>query len=171
MTDKEPLPTARGWHVADWPALAWLETGIKLLAIVAGIAALVQALVSGGFRLPMDLRLVQLVAMVVLSLGLVAAILDRYLEREVVSMVFVLLNNLGHWGMVVALVSRAGPGWLLPAFALLMLAGDAVKLVFLRLHDFHVRNTPRALLFGLTSFYIVGFLVVLLVELMLVFRS
>jgi hypothetical protein len=171
MTGKEPLPAARGWHVADWPALAWLETGIKLLAIVAGIVALVHVLVSGSLRLPMDLRLVQLVALAVVSLGQVAAILDRYLEREVVSMVFVLLNNLGHWGMVVALVSRPGPGWLLPAFALLMLAGDAVKLVFLRLYDFQVRNTPRVLLFGLTSFYIVGYLVVLLVELMLFFRS
>jgi hypothetical protein len=32
-----------------------------------------------------------------------------------VAMVFVLLNNLGHWGMVFALATMPGPGALLPA--------------------------------------------------------
>jgi len=101
-----------------------------------------------------------------LSLGLLAAILDRILEREIVAMVFVILNNLGHWGMVVTLATKPGPGALLPLFAGLMLAGDAVKLVFLKVHGFQVGDTPRPVLFGLTSAYVVGYLVLLLTSFM-----
>ncbi len=164
MTNDAIHPASKEWHVARWPLLAWLETAIKLGAIAVGVVALVQALSRGSFGLPGGLRLVQLIVLAVLSLGLLAAIFDRLAEREVVAMVFVLLNNLGHWGMVVALVTTAGPGSLLPIFAGLMLLGDAVKLVFLRVHDFQVRDTPQTVLYGLTSIYVVGYLVVLLLE-------
>jgi len=165
MNDESTGTPARGWHVAKWPPLAWLETIVKLAAIVIGIAALAQALSVGTFGLPSGLRLAQLIILALLSLGLVAAIFDRLAEREIVAMVFVLLNNLGHWGMVVALASEPGPGALLIAFAGLMLAGDLVKLVFLRVHDYSVRDTPPAVLYGLTSAYAVGYLVILLLEL------
>jgi hypothetical protein len=156
----------KDWHVAQWPPLAWLETTVKLAALVVGTVALVQALSGGTFALPNGLRLVQLILLAFLSLGLVAAIFDRLAEREIVAMVFVLINNLGHWGMVVALASELGPGGLLPAFAGLMLLGDLVKLVFLRVHNFSVRDTPQAVFYGLTSVYVVGYLIILLLELM-----
>jgi hypothetical protein len=41
----------------------------------------------------------------VLSLGLLVAIYDRILEREIIAMVFVILNNLGHWGITAALLT------------------------------------------------------------------
>ena len=44
MTDEKAPRSAKGWHIADWPPLAWVETGIKLAAIVIGIVTLVQAL-------------------------------------------------------------------------------------------------------------------------------
>jgi hypothetical protein len=168
MSEKATSAPPKVWHVAPWPPLAWLETVIKLAAFGFGIAALVQALVIGTFELPGGLRLAQLIALFVLSLGLVAAILDRLAEREIVAMIFVVLNNVAHWGMVVALLFQPGPGWLLLAFAGLMLLGDLVKLVFLRVHtDFSVRDTPRTVLYGLTGFYVVGYLVILLLELIL----
>ncbi len=165
-------PTKR-WHVAPWPPLAWLETVIKVAALVVGVIALVQALSTGVRWLPGGLpgwspgglRLAQLIILALLSLGLVAAIFDRLAEREIVAMAFVVLNNVGHWGMVVALASKPGPGGTLLAFAGLMLLGDLVKLVFLRVHDFSVRDTPKAVLYGLTSAYVVGYLVILLLEL------
>jgi hypothetical protein len=158
--------TGKKWHVASWPPLAWLETVIKLIALILGIVALVQTLADGVFALPAGLRLAQFIVLAFLSLGLVAAILDRLAEREIVAMIFVVINNLGHWGMVVALASEPGPGGLLLAFAGLMLLGDVVKLAFLRLHDFSVRDTSPAVLYGLTSVYVVGYLVILLLELM-----
>lgn len=166
MTQEETEKTGKKWYVAQWPPLAWLETGIKLVAIVVGLVALIQALSSGVLALPSGLRLAQWAVLGLLSLGLLAAIADRVVEREIVAMVFVILNNLGHWGMVIALASEPGPGVLLPLFAGLMLAGDVVKLVFLKAHDFEVRNTPRAVLFGLTSAYVVGYLVLLLLYFM-----
>jgi hypothetical protein len=164
MENSQREPTPERWHVDRWPPLAWWEMAIKLAAIPVGIVAFVQALSAGTFGLPGGLRLVQLVILAFLSLGLVAAIFDRLVEREVVAMVFVILNNTGHWGMVVALATQPGPGWLLVAFAGLMLAGDVVKLEFLRVHDFTARNTPPAVLFGLTSLYVVGYLIILMLE-------
>lgn len=166
MNDKSTGRPARGWHVAKWPPLAWLETVIKLAAIVIGIIALVQAQSSGTYGLPSGWRLAQFIILALLSLGLVAAIFDRLAEREIVAMVFVLLNNLGHWGMVVALASEPGPGWMLVAFAALMLLGDLAKIVFLRVHNFSVRDTSQAVLYALTSVYAVGYLVILLLELL-----
>jgi hypothetical protein len=76
--------------------------------------------------LPRGVRLAQFVIQAILSLGLVAAIFDRLIERELVAMVFVAFNNLGHWGVVAALASEPGPGSLLIAFCTLMLIGDLV---------------------------------------------
>ena len=165
MTGESTQGAAKRWHVASWPPLAWLETVIKLAAITIGIIALVQALSGGAFDPPGGLQLAQLIILAVLSLGLLFAIFDRLVEREIVAMVFVLLNNLGHWGMVVALSFAPGPGRLLLAFAGLMLLGDLVKLVFLKVHDFSVRDTPKAMLYGLTSAYVVGYALIVLFEL------
>jgi hypothetical protein len=154
------------WHVAEWSALGWLETGIKAIALSLGIAGAVRALSGGGLALPSGLRLAQLIVQGLLSLGLIAAIFDRLAEREIVAMVFVIVNNLGHWGMVLALASEVGPGRLLVGFAGLMLLGDLVKLGFLMTHpEFTVRDTPRAALYGLTLFYVVGYVLILIFEL------
>jgi hypothetical protein len=158
--------TTKEWHVGHWPPLAWVETAIKAAALVIGIYALFVSLSAPSFAVPGGLRLVQFVVLGFLSLGLVAAIFDRLTEREVVAMVFVVFNNLGHWGMVAALASKAGPGSLLVAFCALMLIGDLVKLIFLKVHAFTVRDTPRSVLFGLTSIYGVGYAVVLGLELL-----
>jgi hypothetical protein len=152
--------------VAGWPPLAWLETAVKLVALAMGVTALVRATSTGLFWLPGGARLAQLIILAALSLGLVAAIFDRLAEREIVAMIFVVVNNLGHWSMVVALASKPGPGGLLPAFAGLMLLGDLVKLVFLKVHDFAVRDTPRAALYGLTLFYAAGYAALLVLELL-----
>ncbi|MGD8464648.1 MAG: hypothetical protein PVI09_12340 [Anaerolineae bacterium] len=168
MSENGTPAAPKAWHVASWPPLAWLETIIKLVAFGFGIAALVRALATGTFELPGGLHLFQLIVLFVLSLGLVAAILDRWIEREIVAMVFVILNNVAHWGMVIALLFQPGPGWLLLAFAGLVLLGDLVKLVFLRAHtDFTVRNTPRIALYGLTGVYVTGYSMILLLELIL----
>lgn len=158
--------TRKTWHVASWPPLAWLETVVKLAALTLGIVALGQALSGGAFALPGGLRLAQFIILAFVSLGLVAAIFDRLIEREIVAMAFVVINNLGHWGMVAALASKPGPGGLLPAFAGLMLLGDLVKLVFLRVHDFSVRDTPKTALYGLTLAYVAGYAILLILELL-----
>lgn len=163
---KKSDPSVRRWYVAQWPPLAWLETVIKLVAIGVGVAAFIGMLSKGDWALPSGFRLAQAIVLALLSLGLVVAIFDRLAEREVVATIFVIFNNLGHWGMVLALASESVPGGGLVAFCALMLAGDLVKLIFLKVHDFTVRETPRSVLYGLTLSYVAGYAVVLILELL-----
>jgi len=155
----------KSWHMGHWPALAWLETVIKLAALVIGIMATVQALAVSELAFPQGIRLVQFVILVILAVGLLAAIFDRLADREIVAMVFVVINNLGHWGMVLAMTAVSTPTTTLPLFAGLMLLGDLVKLWFIRAHQFTVRDYGQKVLVGLTAVYITGYALILLLEL------
>lgn len=153
----------RKWHFARWPALAWLETIIKLLALIIGITIGLTSLSAGKFVFPTGLSLAQIIILIVLSLGLVTAIFDRIADREIIAMIFVIVNNLGHWGMVLGLATGSGR---LLLFASLMLLGDLVKLWFIRVHSFTVRDFSSRILYALTLFYIGGYTLLILLELM-----
>lgn len=161
----EPNRTPKKWYVGPWPTLAWVETILKLIALGAALMAVSKALTVGSFQPPLGKTWVEIIIMVVLSLGLLLAIYDRILEREIIAMAFLILNNLGHWGMTAALLTKPKPDHALLLFSLLMLLGDLIKLVFLKVHDFEVRDTPKAVLYGLTGLYIVGYLTLALLEL------
>ena len=94
------IEATRKWHIARWPALAWLETIIKLAALIIGIIAGANALSAANLAFPTGLALVQFIILIILSLGLVTAVFDRIADREIIAMFFVVVNNLGHWGMV-----------------------------------------------------------------------
>lgn len=139
---------------------------MKLLAIGFGLGALVIAIDEGNFELDTGLPLAQFIILGFLSLGLIAAIFDRVKEREVIAMEFVIVNNLGHWSMFAAIAASPGPGWHLLAFCSLFLGGDLVKLLFLKVHQFKVRDTPQSVLYGLTAAYAIGYTAVLILELL-----
>ncbi|MBN1562832.1 MAG: hypothetical protein JXA10_03275 [Anaerolineae bacterium] len=164
MTDSpSSSPDPKHWHVARWSPLAWLETTIKIIGLLIAIGALLFMLAEGRtFDFPDGVRRAQWIVLVLLALGLVAAIVDRIIEREIVAMGFVIINNLGHWGMVIALMFAPYPDGELLAFAGLMFFGDLIKLWFLYMSGFTVRNTPRAVLYGLTLVYVIGYLVIVL---------
>ncbi|MGD8553680.1 MAG: hypothetical protein PVI81_00325 [Anaerolineales bacterium] len=153
------------WHFADWPPLAWLETVIKLFALLLAILTSYRGIQHWPFEFPTGLVLAQWIIMLVLSFGLGLAIIDRVQNREILAMGFIILNNLGHWGMTYTLMTHPGPGSLLSVFAALMLIGDLIKLLFIRLNSFTVRDLPRSVLYGLTGIYIAGYLAILLLEL------
>ena len=155
-------PADRAWHVGEWSALAWLETALKAVGIGVGIAALLTAL-DAPADAPHGARLAGTIILIVLSLGLVAAIADRVADREIVGVVFILAMNLGHWSMVVALARDPDVGGFLLAFAGLMLAGDLVKLAFLATSDFTVRSVPRGVVYGLTAAYAIGYVVLVVI--------
>jgi hypothetical protein len=156
-------PARRDWHVGRWGPLGWLETALKGAGIVVGVAALVTALgraadAAGG------IRLAQVVLLAVLSAGLLAAVADRLLEREVVGMAFIPLMLAGHVCMTVALARDGDLGGHVVAFGALMLAGDLVKLAFLATRDFRVRDLPRAVPIALTGSYAVGYAALLVMQ-------
>jgi len=141
---------ARVWHRDSWGPLGALETAVKAVAFACAYAA---ALAAGGpAGLPGGARLAILVLLVVAETGLLLAIGDRWIEREVTAAVFVLFNNAAHLAMIVAVLRGVGAGWIL-AFALLMLSGELVKLVFLRTTGFTVRDAGTGTLVGLTAGY------------------
>jgi hypothetical protein len=156
------MPLQKPWHIAHWPPLAWLETLIKLIAIGLGISALFRAVGGSAIDLPAGLERIQFIILVLLSLGLVVAIFDRYANREIISMIFVFLNNLGHWGMVVALTTAISVPLVL--FVGLMLLGDLVKIAFIHHHGFTVRQYSSMMLYGLTAIYILGYTTILVLE-------
>lgn len=165
MNETGPASETTNWHFADWPPLAQVETVIKLFALLLAILVTYRALRYWSFEFPSGLALVEWIIMLVLSLGLVFAIFDRIQNREILAMGFILLNNLGHWGMTYALMTDPGAGSILSVFAFIMLLGDLVKLLFLRVHSFTVRDVPSSVLYGLTAFYILGYSAILLLEL------
>lgn len=108
-------------------------------------------------------RLAGTIVLAVLSLGLVAAIADRWADREIVGLVFILAMNVGHWSMLVALARDPDMGGFLLAFAGLMLSGDLVKLAFLATSDFTVRSVPSGVVYGLTGAYAIGYVVLIVI--------
>ena len=139
-------------HVARWGTLGWIETGVKSCAFLCAYVALASSITT-GWSTPRGVRVAELVLIGIAALGLLTAIGDRLLEREVIAMVFVCFNNLGHLAMLVSLSTTAGPGRLLTAFAVLMLFGELIKIQFLRSTGFTVRDTPASIVIGLTTAY------------------
>jgi hypothetical protein len=140
------------WHVARWGTLGWIETGIKSLAFLCAYLALATSITT-GWSTPNRVRIAELVLIGIATLGLLAAIGDRLVEREIVAMVFVGFNNLAHLAMLASLLTTAGPGRLLTTFAVLMLCGELVKIRFLHSTGFTVRNAPTSIVIGLTTAY------------------
>ncbi len=143
---------AAAWHVTRWGSLGWIETSAKSCAFICAYVALASS-ISTGWSTPHGVRIVELVLIGIATLGLLAAIGDRLLEREIVAMVFVCFNNLAHLALLASLATTAGPGRLLTAFAVLMTFGELVKIQFVRSTHFTVRNTSTATVIGLTTAY------------------
>jgi hypothetical protein len=70
MNNVAPDSLSRKWYVAKYPALAWVETVIKVIAILIGIVALSAAFGRGSFAMPGGLRLAEFAVMAFLAIGL-----------------------------------------------------------------------------------------------------
>lgn len=151
--------TERRWHVGDYGPLGWAETAVKAVAFGIAYVALVRAL-DGELASPSGIRIAELVLLGIAEVGLLLAIGDRLVERELIAAVFVVFSNTAHLGMLYALLTVPGPGHLLTLFCAFMLAGELVKLVFLRETGFTVRETApvvvQALVVGYAVIYAVA---------------
>jgi hypothetical protein len=179
MTDVNASP--KQWHLGDWTGLGWLETIVKVVAHVVAFTCIAWALGGTEFRFWGGVYDLRVLILIFTALGLTAAILDRYLEKEVIAMVFVISNVVAHWGMVFALWHQPGTGGLLtlinyqpqdllpwqflPMFAFLMLLGDVVKLVFLLRTNFTVRDLNPRFLVYLTAGSIASYALILILSL------
>jgi hypothetical protein len=158
-------PAPKKWYVGNWTGLGWLETGIKLVAHVVAFVALSNALQNGTPVAPEGVRLIQVIVLGLMALGLTAAIVDRFIEKEIIAMAFVIVNVVAHWGLLFTLFRQPGPGSLLTLFVLLMLIGDLVKIGFLVRTNFSVRGINPRFLIYLTGGVILMEVVLLLLSL------
>ena len=101
-----PSPEAAAWHVARWGPLGWIETGVKSCGFLCAYLALASSITT-GWSTPRGVRVVELALIGTATVGLLAAIGDRLLEREIVAMVFVCFNNLAHLALLASLLTTA----------------------------------------------------------------
>jgi hypothetical protein len=150
----------RGWHVGDYGPLGWAETGIKAVAFAIAFVALAHAL-DRDLVTPHGIHVFELVLLGVAELGLILAVGDRLIERELIAMGFVCVANVAHLGMLFALLAHPGPGVLLSLFCAFMFAGEVIKLRFLTTTGFRVREVAPVVVQGLVVGYAVIYAVAL----------
>ena len=163
METKKTTKNFSGWTFYNWTFWGWLETGLKSVALLLGLWVMGANGFSGPWVLPAGLRLWQWSILGILSLGLFMAIINRWQNKEVFSMIFVIFNNIGHWGMFLALWQ--GVGWtILPYFTLFMLLGDVTKIYFLRRYHYSERNVSPRIFIILTLVFVAGYAFILLLH-------
>ena len=145
-----------GWYIHNWSFLGWMETGIKSIPIIIGIIAFYFSWNSQEWIIPSGARLVQLIILGILSSGIFLAIFNRWQNKEIISMIFVVFNNIGHWGMFLSLIRNTGWAYL-PFFALLMMLGDLVKILFLKKNNYTERNISPDIFVYATLFFVIGY--------------
>ena len=156
-TRAAPWSGQTAWHVADWGPWGWSETVVKLIAIVVALAAAIDdgaIAVAGSHRLAYWL-------LVAVGIGYVGAIVDRYVDREVVAFAFVVLMVLGHAAIVFAMGRTDWPASSVRAFAGLMLLGDLIKIGFFVRTRASVRGIPWTVPVVMTGTLAVAYAVVL----------
>jgi hypothetical protein len=156
----------QGWHVAQWGLWGWIETGLKLVGIVAGIVAFfisssVSTLTIGGH--PHLAAVILLALLTVLTLGV---IFIRIRQREVISIVYSVLNFLGHAGLLIAFLRIPDQRAYVLIYAIFFALGELAKQRFLAVSGYTENDATTGSMVnfsrGLTAIYIVLIVLVLL---------
>lgn len=146
------------WYFGNWTGLGWLETGLKLAGHAIAFYALTQipAGISPALSFPVIL-------LGLITLSYVAAIYDRWLEKEITAMLFVVVNVTAHAAMTWTLTHANNNLYFLGLmFAALMLAGDLVKIAFLLRTKFTVRNVTTRQMVTLVAGLVIAYTLVII---------
>lgn len=119
-----------GWHVKNWNALGWLETAIKLGGIASAAVGAVTMVGSEGLELSgVDYGVVAVA--VLLSLGAVFQLVLRVKQKELISLVFAVVNLSGHAALLWVVVYASAASWVPVAFGSAYVVGELIKQRFL----------------------------------------
>ena len=135
--------------------LGWAETLLKLAAFAVMFYFFFQGLPLGELSFSRGaINTLRSAAAMLLTLLLLVAIYDRFLDKEIFALIFILINVLAHSCFVLlSLAAQHTDG--LAIFAGLMLVADLVKLVSIKLYDMKVRDIPQSVLYLLTAVFII----------------
>jgi len=157
---------SRGWHFANYGALGWLETGIKSVGIALGIAAFAATTSDMPLTLGGNPRLAAVIIAVLMLLFCLGAIAARLQLKDIIAMIYAVANLIGHLALFVALLRAPAQTTLPILFGLAYLAGDAVKMVWLRVSGYTEGGMDpagmRRLVFSVMAIY-AAFVVALIV--------
>lgn len=123
---------SQGWHTAQWGTWGWAETILKLIGVAFGILAFFQSNAANELTIGGNPRLAAVLLMGLLTLFSVTQVGIRFFQKEVVSMVFAVLNFLGHAALLMALLRVPTNLTLALLFGVFYLLGGLVKIQFLR---------------------------------------
>ncbi len=122
----------QGWHTVEWGTWGWAETILKLIAIVLGILAFFGSNAASDLVIGGNPHLAAVILFALLTLFSVGQVGIRYTQKETVSMIFAVLNFLGHAALLIALL-RVPTDLTLPIlFGVFYTLGGIVKVQFMR---------------------------------------
>jgi hypothetical protein len=122
---------SQGWHVDNWGTWGWIETGLKLVAIAAGFLAFITSNSANPMTIGGNPELGAVIIVGLMTLLNVVALGLRFRQQEVISMIYVILNFLGHLALLIALLRQTDSQILPLAFAVFMVLGELAKQRFL----------------------------------------
>jgi hypothetical protein len=143
--------TTQSWHTEEWGTWGWAETGLKLVAIIAGMVAFVRSAPAGTLIIGGNSHLAAVILMAILTLLTVGAVFIRFQQRETVSMIFAILNILGHAGLLFALLWVPGQRTLPLTFGAFFVLGQLTKLQFLRVSGYTESGANSATMLRVTA--------------------
>jgi hypothetical protein len=152
-----PWSGQEGWHVARWGVLGWVETALKSVGITVGVIA---AATGGAFAVPATGRIAYW-AVVAVAVGYLVAVFDRWADKEIVAMGFLVAMLVGHWTMVYAMGRPDGAVGAVRLFATMMLTGDVVKIVYFATSGARVRGLPPMVPIVMTSILVAVYALVI----------
>jgi hypothetical protein len=120
------------WHTAQWGVLGWVETILKLIGFGAGVVAFFVSLSAHGFSLRSNPHLAAIIVLMLATLFSLVMVVLRFQQKEIISMIFAVLQALASLGLLFALLRIVDVKGLALVFGVCFTLGQIVKLQFLR---------------------------------------
>lgn len=123
--------TSQTWHMGEWGFWGWLETAVKGLGILIGFVAFFDGLSADEFIFGDHPHLAAVILLALLTVGMIAPLVLRYTQKEVVSMAYAILNFLGHGALLFGLLRQPDQERYVVLFGAAFVIGELVKQRFL----------------------------------------
>lgn len=150
------------WYVGQWGLYGWLETAAKFIGIVVAFIAFAQSLSSPDFIIGGNPRLAAIIAFIPLVLIWTYNLILRYQQREIISMIFGVINALGHIALLMALLKIPEQRTFAIIFAIAFIAGEVFKRIFLITTGFTESGRSQSTMINISNVFIGAYVLFLL---------
>ncbi len=151
----------QGFYLAPWGVWGWAETAVKGIGIIIGILAFLATSSISTLMISGNPELGAVIVVSLFTLISLAIIGARFMQRELVSIVYAIANFIGHAAMLIALLRGVDPIYPI-LFAIAFVVGEFVKQQFLRVSGFTEsgQTTSSMVRFSLILAFIYALIVV-----------